>query len=475
MRFSAKLFLSSMFLFTLAFSICGTLLISQHFQSTVERELDREIAEHQSLKFLLQSQLITSKLEGKNLTSEVLTSGCEKVSQSSGRLFSVMQDESVPIFSNIPSSHSIPTSLFVRSTTERKHAFLQEGEEKYCWISSAFALEDQTYYFLSLQNSTEIFDDLDRQIRTYTFAECFAILCCAGLLLILSRLLTRPIHQLAIASRQIADGAYSDRVIVKSRDEIGELAENFNSMADAVQEKIQALELAAQQKEDFVANFAHELKTPLTSIIGYADLLRSRDCDEDTRFQALSYIFSEGKRLESLSLKLLDLIVMNNQSFSMSPAYTIPLFEEIAGAVYPALAQAKIMLELHIAPQLILVEKDLFKTLMINLIDNARKASPPGSRIEIFGGEKEGQYEICVQDHGIGIPKEDLQRITEAFYMVDKSRSRKQHGAGLGLAICERIAQLHQTVLRFESAPGEGTRVFLSLVPVAKEEKNEEV
>ena len=74
-----------------------------------------------------------------------------------------------------------------------------------------------------------------------------------------------------------------------------------------------------------------------------------------------------------------------------------------------------------------------------------------------------------------GIPKEDLQRITEAFYMVDKSRSRKQHGAGLGLAICELIAQLHQTVLRFESAPGEGTRVFLSLVPVAKEEKNEEV
>ena len=166
---------------------------------------------------------------------------------------------------------------------------------------------------------------------------------------------------------------------------------------------------------------------------------------------------------------------MNNQSFSMSPAHTVPLFEEISGAVYPALAQSEIVLELHIVPQLILVEKDLFKTLIINLIDNARKASPPGSRIEIFGGEKEGQYEICVQDHGIGIPKEDLQRITEAFYMVDKSRSRKQHGAGLGLAICERIAQLHQTVLRFESAPGEGTRVFLSFVPVAKEEKNEEV
>ena len=109
------------------------------------------------------------------------------------------------------------------------------------------------------------------------------------------------------------------------------------------------------------------------------------------------------------------------------------------------------------------IEPDLFKTLMVNLIDNARKASRKGQTVEFFGKREDGGYAFYVRDHGRGMKKEDLSRITEPFYMIDKSRSRAQNGAGLGLALCQRIAELHGTALEYESEPGVGTTVRVLL------------
>ena len=114
-------------------------------------------------------------------------------------------------------------------------------------------------------------------------------------------------------------------------------------------------------------------------------------------------------------------------------------------------------------PGEIKVEPDLFKTLMINLVDNARKASKKNDVIELFGKAEDGGYALYVRDHGRGMKKEELSKITEPFYMIDKSRSRAQNGAGLGLALCQRIAELHGTQLQYESEIGKGTtvRIFL--------------
>ena len=97
---------------------------------------------------------------------------------------------------------------------------------------------------------------------------------------------------------------------VRSRDELGALAEDFNRMADALELKIQELAAAAQRQKDFTASFAHELKTPLTSVIGYADTLRSRELPRLQQLEAVNYIFSEGKRLEAMSFSLLDLFAL---------------------------------------------------------------------------------------------------------------------------------------------------------------------
>ncbi len=464
MKLGLKLFLSSILVLTVFFALGGYLLISHNFQTSVNREVDRSLEEHQSVKFMLQSGIISAKLQGEILSASLLENICRNVSGSnSSKLFSFTDEAAANIFSNIPKDVVIPRDLASPQLNQQRYAFVRSADGTFALVSSAFAFDNATYCFISFRDVSDVFADLGQQTQVFFWFDFIAVILSSGALYVLSLLLTRPIKQVAEASKQIAGGAYDKRVVSTSRDEIGELASSFNTMAEAVEEKINDLRLAAQQKEDFVANFAHELKTPLTSIIGYADLLRSRECDEASRFKALSYIFSEGKRLESLSLKLLELIVLNNQSFSLSSASVKVLFENITTASGPLLSQSDLQLKISVQDCLVMVEKDLIATLLLNLIDNARKASKDGGCIEIFGEKTDDTYQIRIQDHGIGIPEEDLARITEAFYTVDKSRARKQHGAGLGLSICERIAELHGTALTFASRPGEGTTVSFSL------------
>ncbi len=226
--------------------------------------------------------------------------------------------------------------------------------------------------------------------------------------------------------------------------------------------------MTARRQEDFIGSFAHELKTPLTSIIGYADMLRSSQLDEEHRFLAASYIFTEGKRLESLSLKLLDLLVLKNGEITRRPVEAGPFLKELEGMLRPVMKAEDIRLKVKYEDGVFVGDRDLVKTVLINLADNARKAIDGGGTIVIIGKpEKEG-YAFYVRDTGKGIPREEIRRITEAFYMVDKSRSREKGGAGLGLSICQEIVLLHKGKMEFSSVPGEGTMVRVT-IPGEKE------
>ncbi len=233
--------------------------------------------------------------------------------------------------------------------------------------------------------------------------------------------------------------------------------------SEALEAEVKNLEDAAERREEFIASFAHELKTPLTAIIGYADMLRSMEMAPKSRFTAAGYIFSEGKRLEALSLKLMDIIVAGKQGVERR-RFDAPYFiREVAAVTVPSLAADGMKLEMRWEQGEVEIEPDLFKTLLINLIDNARKASRKGQSVELFGKREDGGYAFYVRDRGRGMRQEDLSKITEPFYMIDKSRSRAQNGAGLGLALCQRIAELHGTTLEYESEPGKGTTVRVLL------------
>lgn len=339
-------------------------------------------------------------------------------------------------------------------------------EDRFLETLQRLALGEKTYYVGLIRDVSEVFQRRDQNLKTYRMVLLISVLCGSLAITLVAAVLTGPIRKLSRSTRAIAGGQYSRRARVRTQDELGQLAEDFNRMADSLEAKIRELAEAAQRQRDFTASFAHELKTPLTSVIGYADTLRSRELPRQRQMEAADYIFSEGKRLEAMSLALLDLFALERQSPNLVPVQAQALARSVQESCRFLLEERQVHLEVSVEPGQLLGEPNLLKTLLYNLVDNSRKATDPGGTVELLGAPCPKGYLFQVRDHGRGIPPEALDRITEPFYMVDKSRARAQGGAGLGLALCQTIAQAHGARLHFESRVGEGTRVAFVLAEV---------
>lgn len=342
---------------------------------------------------------------------------------------------------------------------QRASGLLRDGEG-WCLavVSRLSDGADGPMYVETVADFTDLYANRQANYRVYRAALVAVALAASGTLALISARLTRPLGSVGTAARRIAGGELAERVPDPGGgDEVGLLARDFNRMADAVQEKVAQLEDANRRQQEFVANFTHELKTPLTSIIGYADMLRSYDLTAAERREAAEYIYREGRRLEGLSLHLLDLLVLERSAPELTPTDAQTLCAEVEQATRFLARKYGVAVQVRCQPARILVQPVLVKTLLYNLIDNACKASTTGQRVVLRGRPKEGRFELSVRDYGRGMPAGELARITEPFYMVDKSRARSQGGAGLGLALCKRIAALHGSPLAFASRPGEGT------------------
>jgi signal transduction histidine kinase len=232
----------------------------------------------------------------------------------------------------------------------------------------------------------------------------------------------------------------------------GRLEGNINEMMDTM-----------RRQEEFMGGLAHELKTPLTSIIGYADLLRGHTLSDRDQRDAANYIFMEGRRLEVLSLKLLELIVMKKRDFDFVPVAVGEIVDDAARMLIPVLEKRGVRLTYSCDASVCLLEPDLFMSLLLNIVDNARKAIDGEGRIAIRSKNDGENCFLSISDNGRGIPEEELYKIRDAFYRVDKSRSRAQGGVGLGLRLCDEIAAVHNGKISFESKPGRGTTVTVTL------------
>lgn len=310
---------------------------------------------------------------------------------------------------------------------------------------------------------TGLYRDRNAALMRFLLLEAAVLAAASAVTALLARRLTRPLAVLTDAGAQIAAGDYARRTDLHTGDEIEALSRSFDKMADAVQEKIADLEADVQRREDFVGAFTHELKTPMTSIIGYADMLHTMQTDPDEQREAAAAIVHEGRRLEALSRKLLALLGLNEEGVELT-AVRLP-------ALWPRLHAAcpDVTLRTPAAAPTVRGDADLLLDLLCNLVQNAAKASAPGAPVLVLCAQAGDAVTLTVADRGCGIPPELIPRVTEPFYMVDKSRARRQGGSGLGLALCQRIAAAHGSALRIESEPGRGTRVSVTL-PVWKED-----
>lgn len=320
-------------------------------------------------------------------------------------------------------------------------------------------------YMINYCNISDLIEKRDYNYQLYRNMIIVISVVIAAILYLFSWYITRPLVKVTKMAEKLSDGNYKARIDssyqkMKSY-EVERLGHTLNQLASSTEGYIEKLKEAAQKKEDFLGNFTHEIKTPMTSIIGYADLLRTYDLEPDKRREYSNYIYTEGKRIEQLAVHLLQLIVMDKTEFQMEQIRAESLFEQLEAEVRFLGEKHQMHICFDYELGMIWGEKSLLLVAIKNLIDNACKASKAGEDIFVQGRSADEGYKVQVMDRGHGIPKEEMGRILEPFYMVDKSRTRKQGGAGLGLSLCSTIMKIHDGEMRIESELDRGTTVTL--------------
>jgi len=455
-----KLTITISLLIAISFGIGGTLMTTTSFNRTLEQETQSSLSAFENIQntlYLLNS--LGDQTDFQSLADALKQMETQKLGQwqalslkeGDNQLF--LSGSGEMISQHVPSpAENQCTSLPVSDSYG--HGLLVKS----IIIAGTTELEVLARFDLS-----HVYSLRETQQRQYLIIYSAVIVFGIVSSMVLSFVLTRHLHRLTVTVRKITGGDLSRRSQIGSHDEFGQLSRDFDAMADKLQENISKLESDMQRQESFMGAFAHELKTPMTSIIGFADLLRQGNMDENTRIMAADYIYSEGKRLERLSFKLLDLLLLKKDTVSMKRVWLNTYLAEVERALAPNMKAKNIRLVCKADSKRVVFETDLVKSLLYNLVDNASKAMDAGGIIAIVGTAIPGGCQFQVVDNGRGMEQEELTKITEAFYRVDKARSRSQGGAGLGLALCRQIAELHNGSIQFASVPGKGTRVTVTL------------
>jgi signal transduction histidine kinase len=260
----------------------------------------------------------------------------------------------------------------------------------------------------------------------------------------------RPIIE---ALERIAGGDFSVRLEDEAGDHqmVGELARSVNKMA-------LELDQMENMRQEFVSNVSHEIQSPLTSIHGFAQVLKNDGLSPEERHHYLGIIENESTRLSRITEDLLKLASLESDRVRFEPK-PYRLDKQIRSLILtcePQWAAKGIEMDVSLEEVEIAADQDLLSQVWLNLINNAIKFSPQGGKVHVDLCRSDGRIEFIISDKGVGISEEDQAHIFERFYKADKSRTRVKEGSGLGLSIVKKIVDLHKGTIKVESKPDEG-------------------
>lgn len=362
----------------------------------------------------------------------------------------VLMKGSETLYSNV----AVDMSRYIIKGYDAEQFEEEIGGRQILITGSNVNVRNERYAVYVVEDITGVYESITRMVWWFALIGGVGILLGFVLIGLLVRRSMQPLAVLKTAAGRIAAGGYGERATVLSKDEVGALANDFNRMAEAVENHIGELIETAERQRLFIGGVTHEFKTPLTTVILNADTLQNAYMDEEERQTALSYIERQCKWLERMTQKLLKLITLK-QDIELKPSSVPQLFERVEGSMAETLRQRDTRLISECKLNTLSMDADLMQSVLINLVDNASKASAPGQAVTMRAYDDV----IEVSDNGIGIPESELARITEPFYVVDKSRSKKLGGSGLGLALVKEIVNAHGAALEIESSVGVGTTI----------------
>lgn len=505
MKFRYKVLFVNLIILSIVLGFTGYLLVYRNYRQALTMELRNATTENNMVKASVEYELLdllnssdTSMNRKKVDTSDmgrVIKRVDSSMLLSGSTLYVKYGDEYV--FSGDDLEQTIPAALLAGggtdtgssdiSSTGKKYIYHDDDTGHFLYISSPGYMQNNSIIIITKKDISNVYDQLGANLRFLRIISIVVLFISAITIYLISRFMTRPLEELNSITTRISGGDYSVRADINSNDEVGTLAENFNQMAGSVEENVEELKNMIHRREQFVADFTHEMKTPMTTIIGYADSVRHLDMTEEERNMSLEYIYTEGKRLETMSQKLFDLLYLKDSTVFMEEQDTAELGNETILHMKPIMERDGMSIVSDFEDGEIYGDGELIKTVFINLLDNARKATKTKLQMDekgaqeireiYFGGymvepnddqakdqDKDSnagkKYEFVVRDNGIGISEEDQKKIFDEFFMVDKSRTRKEGGAGLGMSLVAIILEKHGAEVRIESELGKGTSIY---------------
>lgn len=404
MKFRYKVLITNLILLSVSLGLVGYLMIHKNFELAKETQISNAVIQNN----LVQSSVEYEVLQALNRKESVKGA----LPDIGAQVSSGMRAENVTFFIyygdklvyNETEENANLKKVWEAQQEDgnKNYAIFEEDGHYYIYVTAASKVGDENLCMISRSDVSDAYALRDREIRYFRLILFICLMIESLLIYVISRYLTRPLEQLNRGAEEITDGSYETRITVKSQDEVGLLA--------------------------------------------------------------LSYIFSEGKRLERMSGKLFDLIYLREHEMEKEAVQAENVSSEVLKVVTPSFAAKGLVLKENIEPAVLYGNKELLVTALVNLLDNARKASKEHGVIEFSGKriqeeENPFYYELSVKDYGIGMTKEETERICDEFYMADKSRARQEGGAGIGMSLVALILEHHQAELIVESEPKKGTKM----------------
>ncbi len=454
MRFGQKIFLIAFILIIISINLIGIIMINYTYQMDMEKEIEKDMIQINSIMAEVENGIANwSNIANIYLKNDVyieLYKGGKKV-------YTNFKEEYPQIEEKLLTQADKKTSeeIYYSNTDVLEEPYIDVYiEENKLFMK----MRKDAQVIVTLFNISEINDRKQEQVNYFVKLSLTTSFNIALFLSFSVSFATRKIKKLNKVVEEVEKGNYSAKIEKCGNDEIGNVAESFNKMTTAIQNHISQIQEVSENRKRFIGNLTHEIRTPLTSIVGYSSLIKNKKAtDEKVILEYCNRIYEEGKYIEKISQKLMDLLLLENGHLEIEK---IDLSKELNNIieelqeVFP-----NVVYEKEITPNVFLdTDKILLKSLIVNLVKNAIRAyeKEPVVRIELSPNK-----EIKIIDYGKGIPASELEKIKEPFYTLSKDRNRKTSGMGLGLPLCIKIIEMQQGTLEIQSKENVGTEITI--------------
>lgn len=451
MSFSQKIFVLAFVLIIISVNIIGIRTINYNHENNIKKEVEKIILENNTIA--------TSILKNKAVNS--FEQEKDELVKKLDILSINMNNLNIEIYQdgNIIYSNDIKEVEKVELEEQKiKIKILPKENKTYIYAFLKIQKQNQIYEIYTNRDITNIFEDRIIEMQNFLKDSIIVTLISTTILAIAIYFMTRRIKYLKNNCSKLAQKDYQNIKKIRGHDEIAILGEHFDNMAKTIKNNLETIQKVADQRDLFIRDITHEIRSPLTVILGYSELLENVEIKEKEKIQKYaSKIYEEGKYLEKLTQSLINILLLENKKMELKEENVSLIIEDAVKMVKEELNEKNIEIITNIDRNILKkVDESLIKSLIINLIKNSYNACKSKvGKIQI----NLDTNKIEVIDNGKGMTKEQIQKIKEPFYTQNMKRKEKFNGLGLGIPFCIKIAQIHKAKLEIESDKDKGTRV----------------